>query len=135
VSKAKMGTPPKKPQSIGEWYQLGPSSKVTRADLLMVLQGFDFIPAEQIGQLIQNALILERERKWYHRLWRWVKASIGTSKTLKDLSPAARAKVRAELDVADAVDEAVDRAQEPDSPPVVSAGVAKQIKEADSATP
>lgn len=104
MSKAKMGTPPKKPTTIKEWYELGPSSKVTRAELMMVLEGFEFVPAQQIGEMMQRALVLDRERKWYRRLWRWIKVSIFKKQTLKDVSKDARDRIRAELDKADELD-------------------------------
>lgn len=123
MAKAKMGTPPKRAKTIGEWYDLGPNSKVTRAELMMVLEGFGFVPAEELGKMIQAAFVLERERKWYRRLWRWLKVTVFTKQKLADLSPEARERVRQELD----------KIEQPDRPAVVSSGVAQQIEEATNA--
>jgi hypothetical protein len=95
----------KKPKTIGEWYDIAPSAKVTRSELMMVLEGFGFLPAEEIGRMVQRALILERERKWYRRLWRWLKATIGVRQKLENLTPEARQRVREELDRADSLDQ------------------------------
>lgn len=102
--KKRMGTPPK-PRTIKEWHDLSPSSKVNRTELMMVLEGFEFLPSTQVAQLIKNALVLERERHWYRALWRWVKVNLPWQKqTLKDLPKQTRDQLRDELDRADDLD-------------------------------
>lgn len=102
MSKPRIAAPQRRQPTIKEWHDNGPSSKVTRAELMKVLEGFEFVPAEEVARLIQNGIVLERNRAWYRRLWNWAKVTMWQKKTIADLSPAARAKVRAQLDQADA---------------------------------
>lgn len=92
---------PKKPMSIAQWHNNMPSAKVSRAELMRVLDGFDFIPREGVVIMFRDYDRIQKERRWYRRLWRWLKLTIYQKKTLADLNPSAREAVRQELDKAD----------------------------------
>ncbi len=92
---------PKKPETIKEWVENAPSSKVSRVELMRVLEGFDFIPREGVVVMFRDYDRIRRQMQWYRRLWRWLKLKIPQKKTLADLDPSAREAVRQQLDQAD----------------------------------
>ncbi len=91
----------KKPETIREWVENAPSSKVTRVELMRVLDGFGFIPREGVVVMFRDYDRIRRQMQWYRRLWRWLKLKIPQKKTLADLDPSAREAVRQQLDKAD----------------------------------
>jgi len=92
---------PRRQLSIHDWYERGPSSKVSRKELLLVMEGFDFVPRDGIVAMFRDYDRIRIQMRWYRRLWRWLKLTIYHKKTLADLDPSAREAVRQELDKVD----------------------------------
>jgi len=87
---------PKKPATIKEWVENAPSSKVSRVELMRVLDGFGFIPREVVVGMFRDYDRIRHEMVWWRRLWRWIKLRF-KKKDLEDLTPEQRARVKHEL--------------------------------------
>jgi len=87
---------PRKTGTIRDWVDRGPSSKVSRAELMRVLDGFGFIPREGVVVMFRDYDRIRHELMWYRRLWRWIKLRF-KKKQLEDLTPEQRARVQHDL--------------------------------------
>jgi len=89
---------PQKPVTIRDWHDGMPSAKVSRAELMRVLEGFGFITRDEVAAMFRRE---RAERKWHIRLWRWIKLRF-KKKNLEDLSPAVRQELQHKLSEIDA---------------------------------
>lgn len=71
--------------SIGEWHDQMPSAKVSRTELMRVLEGFDFISRDGVVIMFRDYERIRREMRWYRRLWRWLRGQFAKKKRVDEL--------------------------------------------------
>lgn len=91
----------KKPQTIKQWLDKSPERRVTRSELLRVIEGMHLLNKPELIEFMQEYEKARRARAWWRCLWRWFKTTIYERRTLQDLTPEQRERVRQELDETD----------------------------------
>ncbi len=71
--------------SIGDWHDQMPSAKVTRAELMRVLEGFDFISRDGVVIMFRDYERIRRQMRWYRRIWHWLKLLFERKKPIDEL--------------------------------------------------
>ncbi len=87
--------------TIAAWYKAAPEGRVTRFELMRVIDGMALVNRPEVMQLLkdydQMQMAIRRDRVWWRVWWRWIKATMGRRQSLADLSPAARQHVQDQL--------------------------------------
>lgn len=91
----------KKPQTIKQWLDKSPEARVTRFELLRVIEGMHLLNKPELIEFMREYEKARRAHAWWRRLWRWFKSTIYERRTLQDLTAEQRDRVREELDAAD----------------------------------
>lgn len=88
--------------TIAAWYKAAPEARVTRFELMRVIDGMALVNRPEVMQLLkdydQMQAAIRRDRVWWRVWWRWIKGTMGRRQSLADLSPAARQLVQDQLD-------------------------------------
>lgn len=89
---------PQKRLSIGDWHDSMPSAKVTRAELMRVLEGFDFISRDGVVIMFRDYERIRRQMRWYRRVWRWVTGRFAKKKPVDELLDRKQEQMEEEVD-------------------------------------
>jgi hypothetical protein len=109
--------------TIAAWYKAAPEGRVTRFELMRVIDGMALVNRPEVMQILkdydQMQAAIRRDQVWWRVWWRWIKATMGRRQSLADLSPAARQQVQDQLDAAAAMDqpEPSESPEKPEDPP------------------
>jgi hypothetical protein len=76
--------------TIGQWLESAPEARVTRNELMRVMEGM-VVTRPEIIDMFRQYEEARRQRVWWRRLWRWLKSQVvKPQQSIEDLTPEQR---------------------------------------------
>jgi hypothetical protein len=84
-------------QTIGQWLEAAPNARVTRNELMRVLEGM-VVTRPEVIDMLRDYEQARRQHAWWRRLLRWIRGLfVQPKRSIEDLTPEQREALKKEL--------------------------------------